>query len=202
MKEDLYILTIDNARESDAGEYAVEAKNSKGGFTLKVNVVVGKTAPAPKEAEKVESIQSMSITKTVSSTTEGGTVHETTSESSFTVMSDSTASAITSSEGQSTELTLSLADEKPAEKAKKAAEVEVVEAKTQEASATISETSEAVTTKEVVEEKAAPGAPKFDIPPEPVAVDIGGTIKLSCKVTGQKSMLATCSLLALHLMLT
>ena len=56
MKENLHILTIDEAKLSDGGEYAVKAENPNGGFTLKVNVVV---------SDSTSSSSSSTITKTI-----------------------------------------------------------------------------------------------------------------------------------------
>lgn len=73
IEENRYTLTIETAELADAGEYALQAENQHGGFTLKVNVMVKKAEEDLEETKIEHSILTKESSK-VEETQEGSLV--------------------------------------------------------------------------------------------------------------------------------
>lgn len=185
-------LTINDAVKEDAGEYMIKAENDKGVIEFTVNIIIGKAS----EMEIVESTRTVTVTE---QTIVDGEVTESVVKKEETVekMVDGEVTVDTTvTEAKMTEPTETKVEEIVQEE-----KVEVVES--QEVKAEVKETAvEGKTVETVVESKVeeievsteveaepAPeedtGAPKMELAPKPVVVDVGETIKISCKFTGK-----------------
>ena len=255
-KQDLHILIILDATESDAGDYTVIAENKYGSFKFTVTVLVGKpegaeivmktvqskrtvveetlvdgkvvervvkedtTEEAPETVElKPEEVKPKEVvtelvsaeikpevtteakmeveeTKSVSSTQDIGMtetlVLERTEDvtSTETKTSETSQATVLTAEPSEDQVTMKVTEVK--EEVKKVAVKKAKPTESEESSSSSSSSEESSSESSSEEEEGKP--PKFVQPPEPVFVDVGETIQLSCKVSGwqlQASLLST-----------
>ena len=164
MKQDLNILVIEKALAEDAGKYTAIAENKFGSFKFSVTVLVGK----PEGAEIIKTIESKRSVKMIEETVVDGEVVDRKVTEEFSEEKPETVEVVKQEE--TTAVTISGTAEEVKES--------VMELKT-------------VTVEAPTEEEGEP--PKFVRAPEPVFVDFGETIELTCRVTGWKAYLFVCS---------
>lgn len=188
---DINTLRITKAVKEDAGEYTIKAENERGVIEFTVNVIIGKAS----EIEIIESTKTLTVTeqtivdgevtesvvkeKTVEKSVGGETIVES------TVTESETVEAVVSEEPKPAEEVVT------EEKVEAVESVEVEAAKTSESVEVKSEAVE-ITTEEKSEEKvevtveeSEAGAPKMEVAPKPVIVDVGETIIITCKFVGR-----------------
>lgn len=199
-KQSLHILVIMDANTQDAGDYTAIARNDYGSFKFTVTVLVGNTEGAEIVKKTVESKRT---TKLIEETIVDGkvvdkTVHEVTEE--MPTVSESVDTSVTqkiTESGSDVALQEEIKFETDVQTTRKQSKSEIVTIKEQK---TVKESSverkigdevkmtkkEKIMTSEssqkISGEEGQP--PKFTQPPEPVLVDVGETIKLTCRVSG------------------
>ena len=164
---DLHILLIEDAEPSDAGEYMALAANEHGSFRFRITVIVAdqQDAPPPPQRKILKTITTKRTVSVVEETLVDGQVVE------RTVVQEVT-------------------EENPSEVVEGMEEASI---HIQDITRLAESTPQSVTSPEpkVNHLEAADGEegspPTFIEPPEPVYVDIGEDIKLSCRVKGQKA---------------
>lgn len=180
MKQDLNILTIIEATKEDEGTYTVIAENKFGSFKFSVTVLVGR----PEGAEIIKTTESKKSVTVVEETVVDGkvverTVKEDVSETepetvveTISAVSEATPTETTVTEKTVTKKTSEEAVHIKGSKDKLAESASALQIVSIEGSEPESDTDE--------EGK----APKFVQAPEPVFVNFGETIRLTCKVEG------------------
>ena len=163
MNSDVYSLVIKDATLDDAGDYMVKAENSKGSFNFTVSVIVGKSAPT-------ESVESTHTVKSFCQTIVDGKVVDSSEKEEVSVGKGGLTTTSFREEG----MPRSVSVEEVTDKDLGASAMEVRQTFTVE---------EPTSDEEFGDDA---DGPQIVIAPEPTVVDVGETIKLSCKVTGQR----------------
>ena len=176
MKTGLNILVIEDATKDDEGKYVVIAENKFGTFKFSVTVLVGR----PEGGEIIKTTESKRAVTVIEETVVDGEVVERTVKEDVSEGEPKTVVEKITLEGSkpvqtAAQATLSTSEESADLTMKGVADESVTLSETMKITGTATE--ESLTPMEG-------SPPKFSQPPEPIFVDFGETIKLSCKVEG------------------